>query len=236
MESTSNLRIFGYENESVNGSNIKDQGFDLNYNGEYADLNVFNKGTTNYQLLSKGDILNIMGMPSSPITLEERLTLMAESENENESKTPFHRTPTPYPYQVIKSPQNYIEYNESNEYEPEQYKQTPSLNKMQRQSLRNSSSVTVPYLNNTINRMGTKRLGIRTSKITPSLYHNRKSISKLKSKTKSINKLKSGKTKNRITNNTRRRNTRRRNTRSSTRSSTRKKSSTNIPSIEKVIY
>lgn len=96
METNTNLRIFGYENESVNGTNIKDQGFDLNYNGDHADLNVFADGTTKYQRLSKEDILNIMGVPSSPITLEERLIQLSEE------PTPFHRTPTPYPHHIYR--------------------------------------------------------------------------------------------------------------------------------------
>lgn len=106
MESTSNLRLFGYENESVNGTNIKDQGFDLNYNGDYADLNVFSNGTTNYQRLSKSDVLNILGIPSSPRTLEERLVAELSNSRDmdmdvnadmNMEVVPFHRTPTPYP-------------------------------------------------------------------------------------------------------------------------------------------
>jgi hypothetical protein len=68
-----NLRVFGYENESVNGTNIKDQGFDLNYNGDYADLNVYANGNVKYQRLTKQDILDMMNIPSSTKTLEEKL-------------------------------------------------------------------------------------------------------------------------------------------------------------------
>lgn len=79
-----NLRVFGYENESVNGTNIKDQGFDLNYNGDYADLNVYTNGNVKYQRLTKQDILDMMNIPSSPKTLEEKLI-------EYQSQTPQYQ-------------------------------------------------------------------------------------------------------------------------------------------------
>jgi hypothetical protein len=91
-----NLKIVGFANQSINGYPITNKGIHVNYDGHDVDINGYDDGKLYYMHLDNDDIKNLLNMPTSKITLEERLlTDFAPSR---------YRTPTPYPIAVpIKS-------------------------------------------------------------------------------------------------------------------------------------
>ena len=70
-----NVKIVGFANESFNGRTVSSKGFDVNYDGNVADINAFSDGKVYYMRLGNQDIQNLLNIPSSTMPLEERLAL-----------------------------------------------------------------------------------------------------------------------------------------------------------------
>ena len=70
-----NVKIVGFANESFNGKTLSSKGFDVNYDGNIADINAFSNGNVYYTRLDNEDIQNLLSIPSSSQCLEERLGL-----------------------------------------------------------------------------------------------------------------------------------------------------------------
>lgn len=68
-----NVKIVGFANQSFNGKSVSSKGFDINYDGNIADVNAFSDGKVYYMRLANEDIQNLLNIPSSSQSLEENL-------------------------------------------------------------------------------------------------------------------------------------------------------------------
>lgn len=69
-----NVKIVGFANDSFNGKSISSKGFDINYDGNIADVNAFSNGKVYYMRLGNEDIQNLLSIPPSSRSLEENLS------------------------------------------------------------------------------------------------------------------------------------------------------------------
>ena len=76
-----NVKIVGFANESFNGKTVSSKGFDVNYDGNIADINAFSDGKVYYTRLDNQDIQNLLNIPTSSSPLEERLALEYNQKN-----------------------------------------------------------------------------------------------------------------------------------------------------------
>lgn len=73
METETNLKIIGVSRKSQNGDIIDNRGFDLEYDGNYADINSFVNNKNKHVRLNNEELLELFNKPVSNIPLEYRL-------------------------------------------------------------------------------------------------------------------------------------------------------------------
>jgi hypothetical protein len=73
METETNLKIMGLSRKSQNGEVIDNRGFDLEYDGNYADINSFINNKNKHIKLNNEELLELFNKPVSNQPLEYRL-------------------------------------------------------------------------------------------------------------------------------------------------------------------
>lgn len=68
-----NIKVIGFSNKRLNGKSLDNKGFDLDYDGNYLDVNAFDNNRQYYTRLDNEDIMDLLNVPSSQIPLEKRI-------------------------------------------------------------------------------------------------------------------------------------------------------------------
>lgn len=68
-----NIKVIGFSNKRINGKTLDNKGFDLDYDGNYLDVNAFDNNHQYYTRLDNQDIMHLLNVPSSQIPLEQRI-------------------------------------------------------------------------------------------------------------------------------------------------------------------
>jgi hypothetical protein len=68
-----NMKLIGFSNRKFNGRTIDSKGIDLDYDGNYLDVNAFNNNKLYHTTLGNDDIIDLLNTPSSKIPLEQRI-------------------------------------------------------------------------------------------------------------------------------------------------------------------
>ena len=88
-----NVKVVGFANRSINGVDIDNRGFDLEYDGRMLNLTGFSGDKLYYAKLNNQQIMNLLQMPASKMPLEQRIMYYNQ---------PKIRKGTPYPRNSIK--------------------------------------------------------------------------------------------------------------------------------------
>lgn len=68
-----NIKVIGFSNKRINGKSLDNKGFDLDYDGNYLDVNAFDNDRQYYTRLDNEDIMHLLNTPSSRMPLEQRI-------------------------------------------------------------------------------------------------------------------------------------------------------------------
>jgi len=68
-----NIKIVGFANQSVNGININNEGFDIDYDGNLLNLSGFSGDKMYYAKLNNQQIMDLLQTRPSQIPLEQRI-------------------------------------------------------------------------------------------------------------------------------------------------------------------
>lgn len=68
-----NIKIVGFANQSVNGININNEGFDIDYDGNMLNLSGFSGDKMYYAKLNNQQIMDLLQTRPSQIPLEQRI-------------------------------------------------------------------------------------------------------------------------------------------------------------------
>lgn len=81
-----NVKVIGFSNKRINGKTLDSKGFDLDYDGNYLDVNAFNNERQYYTRLDNEDIMHLLNIPSSQMPLEQRIMQFNLGSNYDKSK------------------------------------------------------------------------------------------------------------------------------------------------------
>lgn len=68
-----NVKVVGFANQSLNGVDIDNKGFDLEYDGKILNLSGFSNDKLYYAKLNNEQISDLLRIPSSSLPLEQRI-------------------------------------------------------------------------------------------------------------------------------------------------------------------
>jgi len=68
-----NIKVVGFADQSINGVTIKNQGFDLDYDGKIMNMSGFSGDKLYYAKLNNQQLMSLLQLPSSDIPLEQRI-------------------------------------------------------------------------------------------------------------------------------------------------------------------
>lgn len=68
-----NIKIVGFANQSVNGINVNNEGFDIDYDGNMLNLSGFSGDKMYYAKLNNQQIMDLLQTRPSQIPLEQRI-------------------------------------------------------------------------------------------------------------------------------------------------------------------
>ena len=88
-----NVKVVGFANRSINGVDIDNKGFDLEYDGRMLNLTGFSGDKLYYAKLNNQQIMDLLQIPSSRMPLQQRIMYYTQ---------PKIRKGTPYPRNSIK--------------------------------------------------------------------------------------------------------------------------------------
>jgi hypothetical protein len=78
-----NLKVVGFANQSINGVNVNNQGFDLEYDGNILSASGFSGDKYYYTKLNNEQLLDLLQAPSSHTPLEHRILNYNQNHNHN---------------------------------------------------------------------------------------------------------------------------------------------------------
>jgi hypothetical protein len=125
-----NIKVVVFANQSINGMNVNNQGFDLDYDGSMLNVSGFSGDKLYYGRLNNNQLMNLLQMRPSHLPLDQRIMHYKNKPNSNinheknikqirfsprtyKHKTHIYkrsRTPTPYIVSSYKSPRLRSEY------------------------------------------------------------------------------------------------------------------------------
>ena len=108
-----NIKVIGFADQSINGVTIKNQGFDLDYDGKIMNMSGFSGDKLYYAKLNNQQLMSLLQLPSSDVPLEQRIMnykhdpvkrmktlkivkFKTPSSYKSKSYKSRNRTPTPY--------------------------------------------------------------------------------------------------------------------------------------------
>lgn len=87
-----NVKVVGFANRSINGVDIDNKGFDLEYDGNMLNLTGFSGDKLYYAKLNNEQIMNLLQIPASRMPLQERI--MYYTQHKIRKGTPYPRNNT----------------------------------------------------------------------------------------------------------------------------------------------
>jgi hypothetical protein len=136
-----NIKVIGFADQSINGVTIKNQGFDLDYDGKIMNMSGFSGDKLYYAKLNNQQIMSLLQLPSSDVPLEQRIM--------NYKRAPVKRMKT-LKIVKIKTPSSY----KSKSYKSKSYKSrnrtptpyfTPKMRSEYKKSIKHSSKSKTIY-------------------------------------------------------------------------------------------
>lgn len=82
-----NIKIVGFANQSVNGININNEGFDIDYDGKMLNLSGFSGDKLYYAKLNNQQIMDLLQTRPSLIPLEQRILQYKQIKPSKSSKS-----------------------------------------------------------------------------------------------------------------------------------------------------
>jgi hypothetical protein len=73
-----NIKVVGFANQSINGINVNNEGFDLEYDGKLLNLSGFSGDKLYSAKLNNQQIVDLLQRQSSQIPLEKRIMMHRE--------------------------------------------------------------------------------------------------------------------------------------------------------------
>ena len=68
-----NVKVVGFANQSLNGVTLRDEGFDMEYDGKNLNVSGFSGDKLYYAKLNNKQLVDLLNVPSSDIPLERRI-------------------------------------------------------------------------------------------------------------------------------------------------------------------
>ena len=68
-----NVKMVGFANQSINGTTISNEGFDMEYDGKKLNISGFSGDKLYYAKLNNKQLVDLLNMPSSETPLERRV-------------------------------------------------------------------------------------------------------------------------------------------------------------------
>lgn len=68
-----NVKVVGFANKSINGIDIDNSGFDLEYDGRNLNLSGYSNDKLYYAKLNNEQIIDLLKIPSSRLSLDQRI-------------------------------------------------------------------------------------------------------------------------------------------------------------------
>lgn len=68
-----NIKIVGFANQSVNGINVNNEGFDIDYDGNMLNLSGFSGDKMYYAKLNNNQLMDLLQLQPSQMPLEQRI-------------------------------------------------------------------------------------------------------------------------------------------------------------------
>jgi hypothetical protein len=133
-----NIKVIGFSNKRINGKTLDNKGFDLDYDGDYLDVNAFDNNRQYYTRLDNQDIMHLLNIPSSQMPLEQRIMQFNMGNRYDE---PLMRDSM---YPLIHRAQPTLMYNHNQTQKPTKpimyYKNKPKIKRKQYKTKRMSLS------------------------------------------------------------------------------------------------
>jgi len=90
-----NIKVVGFANQSINGINVNNEGFDLEYDGKLLNLSGFSGDKLYSAKLNNQQIVDLLQRQSSQIPLEKRIMMYREKipkKIKTQRKTKSHKS------------------------------------------------------------------------------------------------------------------------------------------------
>jgi len=81
-----NVKVVGFANQSLNGVTLRDEGFDMEYDGKNLNMSGFSGDKLYYAKLNNQQILDMLQKQTSQIPLEQRIMMYREKIPKKTSK------------------------------------------------------------------------------------------------------------------------------------------------------
>lgn len=162
-----NVKVIGFSNKRINGKTLDSKGFDLDYDGNYLDINAFDNNRQYYTRLDNQDIMHLLNIPSSHMPLEQRI--MQFNTGSNYDKPRLMQQPM-FMDNQIQNPNQVIMY----------YKSKPKYKKTRRLSLNRKSRKTPKMQKITYARVSSIKRPSRISRISTNKSMKSKPVSSIR--------------------------------------------------------